>query len=195
MPSPHCIRPAPRPRAWSGHSSASIDAPVDHSEPMAMPTRKRRQRERHPVPGEGAKPGHDRIGEDRDDHGAPAADIIGQHAADQAADAPAEQGDADDGAGIGRDLRKLRRIEQLAQRHADHQDQREGLVAVEHPAEIRGNQRVPLARGRGCDTTAPIGQLPLTWIVPPSRSRFQFSRLIRPWCLRAAIFTALMISG
>lgn len=41
MPSPHCIRPAPRPRAWSGHTSAVIDAPVDHSEPMAMPTKKR----------------------------------------------------------------------------------------------------------------------------------------------------------
>ena len=41
MPRPHCIRPAPLPRAFCGHSSASIDEPVAHSEPMAMPTRKR----------------------------------------------------------------------------------------------------------------------------------------------------------
>ncbi len=41
MPSPHCIRPAPRPRALSGHSSAVIEAPVAHSEPIATPTRKR----------------------------------------------------------------------------------------------------------------------------------------------------------
>ena len=41
MPSPHCIRPAPLPRASFGHSSAIIEEPVAHSEPMAMPTRKR----------------------------------------------------------------------------------------------------------------------------------------------------------
>ena len=41
MPSPHCIRPAPLPRAFCGHSSAIIDVPVAHSEPMAMPTKKR----------------------------------------------------------------------------------------------------------------------------------------------------------
>ena len=41
MPSPHCMRPAALPRAWSGHSSAVIDEPVAHSEPMATPTRKR----------------------------------------------------------------------------------------------------------------------------------------------------------
>ena len=41
MPRPHCIRPAPRPRAWSGQASAVIEAPVAHSEPMAMPTTKR----------------------------------------------------------------------------------------------------------------------------------------------------------
>jgi hypothetical protein len=41
MPRPHCIRPAPRPRALSGQSSAVIEAPVAHSEPIATPTRKR----------------------------------------------------------------------------------------------------------------------------------------------------------
>ena len=41
MPRPHCISPAPLPRAWSGHNSAVIDAPVAHSEPIAMPTMKR----------------------------------------------------------------------------------------------------------------------------------------------------------
>src|SRR5450631_2971348 len=41
MPSPHCIRPTPLPRFLSGQSSATIDVPVTHSEPMATPTRKR----------------------------------------------------------------------------------------------------------------------------------------------------------
>ena len=35
------MRPAPLPRAFCGHSSAIIDEPVAHSEPMAMPTAKR----------------------------------------------------------------------------------------------------------------------------------------------------------
>ena len=42
MPSPHCMRPAPLPRAWSGHTSAVIEAPVAHSEPIATPTRNRK---------------------------------------------------------------------------------------------------------------------------------------------------------
>jgi hypothetical protein len=29
------------PRAWSGHTSETIEAPVAHSEPIATPTRKR----------------------------------------------------------------------------------------------------------------------------------------------------------
>ena len=41
MPSPHCINPAPRPRAWFGQASAVIEAPFAHSEPMAMPTSRR----------------------------------------------------------------------------------------------------------------------------------------------------------
>ena len=41
MPSPDCISPTPRPRARSGHSSATIEAPVTHSEPIASPTMNR----------------------------------------------------------------------------------------------------------------------------------------------------------
>ncbi len=41
MPRPHCISPAPLPRARSGHSSATIDDPVAHSDPTATPTRNR----------------------------------------------------------------------------------------------------------------------------------------------------------
>jgi hypothetical protein len=40
-PAPICNRPPPLPRAWSGHSSETIEAPVAHSEPIATPTRKR----------------------------------------------------------------------------------------------------------------------------------------------------------
>ena len=102
-------------------------------------------RERQPVPGEGADAGHDRVGQDREQHGALAADVVGDHAADQPADAPAEQRERDHRAGVDRDLRILRRIEQLVERHADRDHQRVGLVAVEQPAEIGGDQRVPLA--------------------------------------------------
>jgi hypothetical protein len=76
-----------------------------------------------------------------------AADIVGQDAAQDAADAPAEQGDRDDRAGIGRDLRKLRRLEQLAQRHPDGEDQGEGFIAIEHPAHVGGDERLPLGAG------------------------------------------------
>jgi hypothetical protein len=41
MPRPHCINPAPFPRAWLGQTSAVMEAPVDHSEPIATPTRNR----------------------------------------------------------------------------------------------------------------------------------------------------------
>ena len=41
MPNPVCIRPTPLPRFLSGHSSATIEVPVTHSEPMQTPTRKR----------------------------------------------------------------------------------------------------------------------------------------------------------
>src|SRR5205814_10174139 len=55
-----------------------------------------------------------------------------------------EQREGDHGAGVGRDLRELRRGEQLMQRCADRQQKGVGLVAVEHPAEIRGDKRIPL---------------------------------------------------
>ena len=35
------MSPAPLPRAFCGHSSAIIEEPVAHSDPMAMPTRNR----------------------------------------------------------------------------------------------------------------------------------------------------------
>jgi len=38
---PHCRNAPPLPRALSGQSSAVIEAPVAHSEPIASPTRKR----------------------------------------------------------------------------------------------------------------------------------------------------------
>ena len=38
---PACKKAPPLPRALAGQSSAMIDAPVAHSEPIASPTRKR----------------------------------------------------------------------------------------------------------------------------------------------------------
>src|SRR6266513_2017908 len=105
---------------------------------------KPKRSERHPVPREGAQPGHERVRQDRDHHGPLASDVIGQNAADHAPDSPAEQREGDDGAGVARDLRELRRREQLMQSYADRQQKGVGLVAVEHPAEIRGDERIPL---------------------------------------------------
>ena len=39
---PDCKKAPPLPRALAGQSSAMIDAPVAHSEPIASPTRKRK---------------------------------------------------------------------------------------------------------------------------------------------------------
>jgi hypothetical protein len=35
------MHPAPFPRAWLGQTSAVMEAPVDHSEPIATPTKNR----------------------------------------------------------------------------------------------------------------------------------------------------------
>jgi hypothetical protein len=113
--------------------------------PDRDPDQESQHRERRPVPRQGAQPRHKRIGEDRQHHGALAAEIIGEHAADQAADRPAEQRERDDGSGVDGNLTVLGRLEKLAQRGADRDHQREGLVAIEHPTEIGGDQRVPLA--------------------------------------------------
>ena len=64
-PAPHCNRPPPLPRAWSGHSSETIEAPVAHSEPIADADEKAQHGEGNPVPGEGTQPGGQRVGEDR----------------------------------------------------------------------------------------------------------------------------------
>jgi hypothetical protein len=105
------------------------------------------ERKRHPVPRKRAQSGDQRIGQDGIDHRPAAADIVGQDTAQNAADAPTKQRDRDDGPGIGRDLRELRGIEQLAQRHPDREDQGESLIAVEHPAQIGGSERLPLDAG------------------------------------------------
>src|SRR5262249_59022472 len=90
-------------------------------------------------------------------------EIVGEHAAKEPAQAPAEHGDGDDGAGIGGNELVLRGGEQLAQRHADGEDEREDFEAVEGPAEIGGDERLPLraveravpGRGRGGGGIAP----------------------------------------
>jgi hypothetical protein len=67
-PAPHCRRPPPLPRAWSGHGSETIEAPVAYSEPIATPTKNRSTAKRHPVPSEGAQPGGQGVSEDRQQH-------------------------------------------------------------------------------------------------------------------------------
>src|SRR6266436_3883670 len=66
--------------------------------------------------------------------------VVGKHAAE----APAEHGDGNDRAGISGDERVLRRIQELMQRNADGEDEREHFESVEGPAEVRGGERLPL---------------------------------------------------
>jgi len=70
--------------------------------------------------------------------------VVGKHAAEEAAEAPAEHGDGNDRAGISGDERVLRRIQELMQRNADGEDEREHFESVEGPAEVRGGERLPL---------------------------------------------------
>ena len=56
MPRPHCMRPAPLPRARSGQSSAIIELPVAHSDPTAMPTMKRSAAKDHQLNAKADKP-------------------------------------------------------------------------------------------------------------------------------------------
>ncbi len=105
---------------------------------------KPQHREREPIPRDGAEPGHQRIGQDRQHHHALAADVVGEDAADQPAHAPAQERDRDDRAGVGRNLGVLRRRQQLMERHGNGEDQRVGLIAVEEPAQVRGEKCIPL---------------------------------------------------
>src|SRR5262249_49103148 len=73
-----------------------------------------------------------------------AAEIVGEHAAEQPAETPAEYRDGDDRAGIGGNELVLRGGKQLMQRHTHGEDEREHLEAVEGPAEVRGDERLPL---------------------------------------------------
>ena len=84
---------------------------------------KPQDRERDPVEGERAQAGRQRIGEHGDDHHPLAPDVVGEDAADHPADAPSEQRDGDDGAGVRGNLRMQRGRQQLLHGHADGQDE------------------------------------------------------------------------
>ena len=105
---------------------------------------KPQQRKGDPVEGERAEAGRQRIGEHGDDHHPLAPDVVGENAADHPADAPSEQRDGDDGAGVSRNLRMQLWRQQLLHRHADGQDQAVGFKPIEQPAQVRGDKRVPL---------------------------------------------------
>src|SRR6516225_4389136 len=70
------------------------------------------------IPGQRAQPGGQRVGEDRQNHGPLAADIIGDNSADHSAYPPAEESASNDIAGIARDGRVLVRRNQLVQSKA-----------------------------------------------------------------------------
>src|SRR5262249_49589913 len=72
---------------------------------------------RHPIPGQRAHAREQRIGEDRKGHRALASEIVGKHAAEQAADRPAEYGYRNDRAGIGGGERGMGRVPEVMPRH------------------------------------------------------------------------------
>ena len=102
IPAPLCNRPPPLPRAWSGHNSETIEAPVAHSEPIPTPTRNRKIAKDCQFQATALNPVVKRIGEDRQHHRPLAADIIGDDAADDASGRPAEHGRCQNIAGIAR---------------------------------------------------------------------------------------------
>jgi hypothetical protein len=105
------------------------------------------QAEHHPEGGgERGQAAEERIEEDGPQHHALAADIIGQHAADEATQTPAEQGAADRDAGPDRPLRQLLWRQQRFQHRRQDQDQGEGFEAVEDPAHETRDQDAPMHR-------------------------------------------------
>jgi len=124
--------------------------------------------------------------------------VVSEHAADDAADAPTQQRDGDDRADIGGNLRILRRVEQGAHGRTDRQDQGIEFEPVEQPAEIGGEQDVPLVTVEAAIPRLPQGDgvghgHPLWLADPPTRVAcnrgapqprgFMFSRYWR--CRRA----------
>ncbi len=108
------------------------------------PNEKAKHGKRQPIPGERAHAREQRIGKDRKGHRALAAEIVGKHAAEQAADRPTEYGYRNDRAGIGGDERVLGRVQELMQRNANGENKCEHFEAIERPPEVRGDKRFPL---------------------------------------------------
>src|SRR5262249_21298878 len=104
-------------------------------------------RERYPIERDRGEPGGNRVGQNRQNHCALAPEVVGEHAADDAADSPAEQRDGDDRADIGGDLRVMRRLRQGAPRRTERPEQRMQFEPVGQPAEIGGEQDVALVAG------------------------------------------------
>src|SRR5262249_57681947 len=84
------------------------------------------------------------IGEDGKGDRAVGGEIVGKHAAEQAADRPTEYGYRNDRAGIGGDARIFGRVQELMERNAHGENKREHFETVERPAEVRGDKRFPL---------------------------------------------------
>jgi hypothetical protein len=65
-----------------------------------------------------------------------AADVVGHNTADQAANAPAKEGDGEHRTNISRDLGESGRIDERPHGRSGRQNQSVGLKAVEEPAQI-----------------------------------------------------------
>src|SRR5262249_30806547 len=126
-------------------------------------------------------------------------EIVGKHAAEQAADRPTEYGYRNDRAGIGGGERGLGRLQELMQRDAHGEDKREHFETIERPPEGRGDKRFPL---RAVERAIPWRRLesadfahdPLRdtcSACPAGRSRMKaYANIPRAWKSAPAIATA-----
>src|SRR5262249_44175381 len=163
------------------------------------PNEKAKHGKRHPIPRKRAHAREQGIGKDRKGHRALAAEIVGKHAAEQAAESPTEHGYGNDRAGIGGDERILGRVQELMQGNAHGENECEYFETVERPSQIRGHKRFPLrpverAIPRRRLESADFAHDPLPDICsacPVGSSRMKaYANIPRAWKSAAAIATA-----
>ena len=123
------------------------------------------------------------------------AGVVVQDPAIRATNASAEQCDAEHGTGVSWDLRVLRRLEQVAQCDANDKDQGERHVTGESPAEIGGEQRLPLGRVQIAVPGPGRRSNRISIRISSHERALLFQPIATLLIARAAVLTALRISG
>ena len=121
--------------------------PGANSPPNPSPVRKRKRQE-HPVAlRQGAQAGKCSIGHDGQHERSAPSEIVGEHPTGHSTGGPSEQGHRREAAEIERELGELVRRDEIADGDGADEKQRVRLVAVEEPAQSRGQQCAPGGRG------------------------------------------------